>query len=94
MDKKFFFALTLCVICAAIAAARLHAQPQPVGAPQESVATADIYKQLDRLSSRIDGMSLDIQKSDKELKAQLQEIMNTQQLILKELAIIKVRSTR
>jgi hypothetical protein len=94
MEKKIFFSITALMVCAVIAAVSLHAQTQPIGAPEKSVSAVDVYAHLERLGSKIESLSLDMHTSHKELKAQLQEIMNTQQLILKELAIIKVRSTR
>ena len=86
--KRYAAAACFVLVLGMALAARAHAQPR---APEGQDSSAE---KLDTLEARINMLQTQAEKSDREIQAKLAMVLQNQEKILRQLEIVKVRTTR
>lgn len=90
MFKKIFFVLMIALLFFLGLKLSLKAQRTS----EEEGEYSDFSKELNRIETKIDRLSLTLEKSQKEVLEKLARVLSGQEKILNELEVVKVRASR
>ena len=96
--KKRYAMVAVCLVTATgffLAGARAeYRSSDATDSGTGTAGTADLTSRLDKLEARISMLQTLVEKSDREIQAKLAMVLDNEEKIIKQVDIIRVRSTK